>query len=156
MNATYEPTTFLIDEERQKALAGGGGVTMSAKDAAVWLQSLLLNGRNPKTGEAVIPAQAIIRSKSGVVAAIPNPRSPELSVTVYGGAQAQFAYQGHNIIEHNGGWRGWWSMISRAPDDGLGIAVLTNWDDGAFVSEIVKWHLYEKAWGIPHIDWSSR
>lgn len=67
------------------------------------------------------------------------------SVNIYG-----------QIIEHTGGWRGWLSVISRAPQDGVGVAVLTNWDEGATVMELVKYHLYEKALGLPHVDWSQR
>lgn len=62
----------------------------------------------------------------------------------------------YQIVEHNGGWRGWHTTISRAPQDGLGVVVLTNWDQGEWVMKIIKYRLYEEALGLPHVDWSSR
>lgn len=60
------------------------------------------------------------------------------------------------MIEHNGGWSGWLSVITRAPQDGVGIAVMTNWDEGGTVMEIIKYYLYEQILGLPHVDWSTR
>ena len=37
---------------------------------------------------------------------------------------------GHKRIEHSGAWQGFTCMISRYPDDGLSVAVLTNLDSG--------------------------
>ncbi|KAF8312197.1 beta-lactamase/transpeptidase-like protein [Clavulina sp. PMI_390] len=156
MNSTYEPTTFFNDEKLKNILAGAGGAIMNAKDAAIWLQTLLMLGRHPNTGESVIPAAAVLQAASGATIESSDPTAPELSVWVYGGGQEQYAYQGHNIVQHTGGWRGWMSVISRAPQDGLGISVFTNWDEGAYVMDIIKYYLYEKALGLPHVDWSSR
>ena len=60
------------------------------------------------------------------------------------------------IVEHGGGLPGWLTLISRAPEDGLGVAVFTNWDEGDLVMDLIKYYLYEKALGLPHVDWSSR
>ena len=38
----------------------------------------------------------------------------------------------------------------------MGVAVFTNWDEGAEIMDIIKFYLYEKALGLPHVDWSSR
>lgn len=140
----------------------------------MWLQTLLLDGRHPYTNEQVIPESVIRQAATGVSVMKGVTSDPELSVMVYGGGQESYAYQGHNvshahsppskivtdvslqIVEHNGGWRGWLSLISRAPQDGVGVAVLTNWDEGNTVMEIIKYRLYEQALGLPHVDWSSR
>lgn len=53
-----------------------------------------------------------------------------------------FYYQ---VIEHTGGVPGFLSVISRFPNDGLGIAVFTNWDGGGFVMETIKYKVAEKA-----------
>lgn len=47
-------------------------------------------------------------------------------------------------------------MISRAPQNGLGVAVLANWDEGGMIIDVIKFYLYEKVLGLPHVDWSSR
>lgn len=60
------------------------------------------------------------------------------------------------IIEHTGGWIGWKSVIARLPDDGVGIAVLTNWEQGSEVMETIKYQLLDKALKLKAVDWNSR
>ncbi|KAF5373044.1 hypothetical protein D9758_001607 [Tetrapyrgos nigripes] len=47
-------------------ISGAGGAVMSVKDAATWLQSLLLLGQNPATGEVVIPSEVVETTVSGL------------------------------------------------------------------------------------------
>ncbi len=47
-------------------MSGAGGIIMNAKDAATWLQTLLLQGANPTTGEQIIPAEAVAHISTGV------------------------------------------------------------------------------------------
>lgn len=58
---------------------------------------MLLAGQNPETGESVIPPRAIFRAAEGVTVERAYARVPEVSVSVYGGGQSQYAYQGHNV-----------------------------------------------------------
>ncbi|KAF8312196.1 beta-lactamase/transpeptidase-like protein [Clavulina sp. PMI_390] len=155
-NSTYQPVSFFIDDAMEGVVAGPAGATMSAKDSAIWLQTLLMLGRNPDTGDSVVPEPAVLRAASGETIKFGDPTDPELSVRVYGGGQEQYAYQGHNIVQHTGGWAGWVSVISRAPQDGVGVSVFTNWDNSEYVVEMIKYYLYEKALGLPHVDWNSR
>ena len=144
----------------------------------MWLQTLLSYGKHPETQVLVIPPGAITTAASGVTVGAPFPPHPEVSVAVYGAGQYLYSYQGHNvrafcassaaisiakmkcfpkqIVEHSGGSPGWVTLISRAPQDGLGVAVFTNWDGGGLVMDLIMYYLYEKALGLPHVDWSSR
>ncbi|KAK0458282.1 beta-lactamase/transpeptidase-like protein [Desarmillaria tabescens] len=49
------PYWIPVDGNDGSLLSGAGGVIMNARDAATWLQTLLLNGRNPLTNESIIP-----------------------------------------------------------------------------------------------------
>lgn len=60
------------------------------------------------------------------------------------------------VVEHTGGWAGWKSVILRLPTDGLGFAVLTNWDQGADITHTIKYKLVEKALNLKAVDWNSR
>lgn len=60
------------------------------------------------------------------------------------------------MIEHSGSTPGFRSIITRFPQDGLGIAVFTNSDDGGAPMEIIKYHIAEKVLNLPEIDWNSR
>ena len=48
----------------------------------------------------------------------------------YGFAWRIGTQSGHKRIEHSGAWQGFTCMISRYPDDGISVAVLTNLDSG--------------------------
>lgn len=59
-------------------------------------------------------------------------------------------------IEHGGALFGFYSQITRFPDEGLGIAVLTN-ENSAYTHEIIKWRIAEDILGLPLIvDWTAR
>jgi len=90
------------------------------------------------------------------VVASPAASFPELSPSVYGMGQIRYTYQGHELIEHNGGTIGFYSTVTRSSHDGLGIAVLTNWDGGAYFMEVVKWRILEKALTLREVDWNER
>ncbi|KAK0470762.1 beta-lactamase/transpeptidase-like protein, partial [Armillaria novae-zelandiae] len=60
------PYWIPVDENDGSLLSGAGGVIMSVKDAATWLQTLLLKGRNPLTDETVIPSEVIEKVATGV------------------------------------------------------------------------------------------
>ncbi|KIJ43177.1 hypothetical protein M422DRAFT_170289 [Sphaerobolus stellatus SS14] len=138
--------------------AGAGGVISNVKDLTTWLQTLILNGRHPLTNDSIIPSTAIAKTAEGVSIMTPLPNDPSISPLVYGLAQWSHSYQGHYIVEHTGGIVGHHTVISRAPFDGIGIAILTNADlpGGSPLMELVKWRLYEKALGLKHIDWDSK
>ncbi|KAH8831886.1 beta-lactamase/transpeptidase-like protein [Flagelloscypha sp. PMI_526] len=57
------PPEFSIPGE---IIAGAGGVVSSAQDMATWLQTLLLKGKNPKTGEQVIPGWVVEAAASAI------------------------------------------------------------------------------------------
>ncbi|KAF8530597.1 beta-lactamase/transpeptidase-like protein [Hysterangium stoloniferum] len=121
----FKPVPFWITKYDSELMAGAGGVISTANDLVLWLQMLLLNGRHPVTNATIIPE---------------SPRD-------YGMGQMMYSYQGHNLIEHGGAITGHYSLITRAPDDGVGIAILTNAAGNGPFLELVKFKLLEKALG---------
>ncbi|KAF8514430.1 beta-lactamase/transpeptidase-like protein [Hysterangium stoloniferum] len=136
--------------------AGAGGIISNAKDVAIWLQTLLTSGRSPVTGNSVIPSSVVHRVSQGVSMLSPGSMFPELSTKIYGMGQEMYSYQGVELIEHSGSTIGQHSILTRAPNQKIGIAVLTNWDDGAYFQEIVKFKLLEKALRLKSVDWNER
>ncbi|KAL1701299.1 beta-lactamase/transpeptidase-like protein [Schizophyllum commune] len=120
---------FFIDTDEEGGFnSGAGGVISSAKDMATWLQALLLEGRNPRTNESVIPADVIRKVASGI--------------TVDTGAAI---------------YRGYRTQIIRFPNEKFGLAVLVNDDTyGTQMHEIVKWRIVDAHLGLQPIDWSGR
>ncbi|KAL0579080.1 hypothetical protein V5O48_002922 [Marasmius crinis-equi] len=151
------PGWFLDEGEDGSYKSGAGGVIMSAKDAAMWLQVLLLEGKNPRTSEQVIPSDIIRKIAFGITVQKGEPTFPELSPVVYGGGQARGVYRGHNFIEHGGATTGYRTQMTRLPDSKLGVAVFSNDDDhGSFFIEVIKYRIIDTALGLSAIDWDSR
>ncbi|KAK7054311.1 hypothetical protein VNI00_003504 [Paramarasmius palmivorus] len=142
-------------------MAGAGGVISNANDMAVWLQTLLLWGKNPQTGEQVIPEAVLRKVASGVTvcdSAIVGPAASQsvMSPVVYGGGQLSGSYRGHVFIEHGGDVPGGHSRLTRLPFDNIGVAVLTNDDDfGLVFNDIIKYRLIDEALGLEPYDWNA-
>ncbi|KAG5643175.1 hypothetical protein DXG03_001379 [Asterophora parasitica] len=138
-------------------LSGSGGVISNAIDMTTWLRTLLLEGRNPATNTSVIPADVIRFASTAVIPQTFRPEYPEVSLLAYGSAQLQITYRGHLVVEHPGYVRGFNSQISRLPNDGIGIAVLTNDHEyGRQISQLIKYYILDRALGLEPIDWSTR
>ncbi|EEB94629.1 hypothetical protein MPER_06525 [Moniliophthora perniciosa FA553] len=142
-------------------MAGAGGVISSANDMAIWLQTLLLWGKHPQTGEVVIPEDVLRTVASGVTVSDPGltglpVAQAVLSPSVYGGGQIASSYRGHYVIEHGGDVYGAHSQVTRLPFDNIGVAVLTNDDDiGPIIREIIKYRLIDEALGLEPYDWDT-
>lgn len=143
--------------EDGNVLAGSGGVISNAIDMATWLRTLLNEGRNPTTNETVVPNSAILKAATAVIPQSFRPEFPEVSLIAYGAAQVQITYRDHLIIEHPGFVRGFNSQVSRLPNDGMGVAVMTNDHEyGKLISQLVKYYIMDRALGLEPIDWSTR
>ncbi|KAG6908807.1 hypothetical protein DXG01_003254 [Tephrocybe rancida] len=143
--------------EDGNVLAASGGVISNAVDIATWMQTLLLDGRHPKTNQTIIPSDVIQRALTAVIPQSYRPEFPEVSLISYGSAQTQITYRNHLIVEHPGFVRGFNSQVSRLPNDGVGVAVLTNDNEyGKLISQLVKYYIMDRALGLAPIDWSTR
>ncbi|KIY64539.1 beta-lactamase/transpeptidase-like protein [Cylindrobasidium torrendii FP15055 ss-10] len=120
---TPEPIEFYAGNvtEDGGAISGAGGLIMNSKDAATWIQTLLLDGASPTTGEQVIPADILEFAATGRSVVYETPVR-----TLYGAGQQVYDYQGYKVIEHGGGVPGFTSQIMRVPELGVGLAILTN------------------------------
>ncbi|KAJ7243609.1 beta-lactamase/transpeptidase-like protein [Mycena haematopus] len=138
-------------------LSGAGGLISNAKDMAIWLQTLLAEGRNPVDNKPVIPDDVIRRVSSGVTVAVPAAQFPELSPVVYGGGQVRGTYRGFEFIEHGGSVLGFKSQITRIPNRNFGVCVLSNDEPFGFqIVEAVKFRIIDEFLNLKVIDWSGR
>ncbi|KAK1222394.1 hypothetical protein PQX77_014727 [Marasmius sp. AFHP31] len=159
------PGWFLNEDGDGNYVSGAGGIIMNARDAATWMQVLLLEGKDPRTGEEVVPGNVIRRIASGITIQKGEPSFPELSLIAYGGGQSRGVYRGHDFIEHGGAITGervpegicYRTQMTRFPDLKLGIAVFSNDDDhGSSFIEVIKYRIIDAALGLPAIDWNTR
>lgn len=153
----YKPIPYFDLQGDTSLIAGAGGIISNVKDSTRWLQTLLLMGRHPVTNEQIVPEAAIQKAAEGITVIFPFPKDPSLSAYLYGFGQMSYSNQGHFIVEHTGGTVGHYTLISRAPYDGVGIVILTNTLlAGADLMGLVKWRLYEKVLNLKHVDWESK
>ncbi|KAG6916502.1 hypothetical protein DXG01_006501 [Tephrocybe rancida] len=140
-----------------RVFGGAGGVVTNAVDMAIWLRTLLFNGKHPDTGRVVIPPEVVDKAATGISVDSGKARFPELSPVVYGGGQNRYSYRGHEVIEHSGGLTGHLSWIARLPDLGLGVMVYSNDNNlGGWLTTIIKYRLIDEALGLEPIDWNAR
>ncbi|KAJ6609481.1 beta-lactamase/transpeptidase-like protein [Mycena sp. CBHHK59/15] len=116
-------------------ISGAGGVISNANDMAIWLQTLLSEGRHPINNKTVIPAEVIRQVATGLTVAAPH-----------GGS-----VQGRRFHP------GFKSQITRIPNQDFGVAVLSNDESfGTEVVEAIKFRLIDEALKLEPIDWSAR
>ncbi|KAF8913691.1 beta-lactamase/transpeptidase-like protein [Mucidula mucida] len=143
--------------EDGNAMSGAGGIIMHANDVAVWLQTLLLQGANPKTGEQVIPAE-VLKSTSTGVSVVPETSVPPGTDTplLYGAGQEIGTYGGYLTVGHEGDVAGFHSAMIRVPSAKLAVAVLTNDDTyGPSFIQVIKYRLLDVLLGLNSTDWNS-
>ncbi|EPS99303.1 hypothetical protein FOMPIDRAFT_114665 [Fomitopsis schrenkii] len=116
-------------DDAVELMAGPGGIISSATDLTKWLAVLLNNGVDPVSNTTIIPSSAFEEITTAYSVMEGTPPSPEMSIWGYGLGWVTFSYQGHNIVAHTGDITGISTLVVFLPDDGLGIAVLTNADD---------------------------
>ena len=61
-------------------------------------------------------------------------------------------YRGHKLVGHTGGVEGFVSRVMLAPDENLGVVILTNAEeDGAF--DAILYHVLDSYFHLPPTDW---
>ncbi|KAJ6484471.1 beta-lactamase/transpeptidase-like protein [Mycena vitilis] len=152
---TVRVLPFWDQSTKGHSVSGAGGVISSAHDMAIWLQMLLMEGKN-HLNETVIPAAVVQKAATGVTIYKPAAEYPELSPVVYGGGQMRGTYRGFEMIQHGGAVAGFRSQVTRFPSPNLGIAVMSNEEDGTPIMESVKYRIVDEVLKLEAIDWPAR
>lgn len=139
-------------------IAGCGGVITTIEDMALWLQVLLSDGKNPQTGEIVIPSAVLKTMSTGVSIEAGVASAPEMAPIVYGLGFERSSYQGHEWVGHDGSYYGFMAQLVTFPNDGVGIVVITNDSPrGYFMHNSATWRAAEDLLKMPlNVDWISR
>ncbi len=133
-----------------------GGVNSCAEDMAKWLLVLLADGQLPDGSRLF--SERTSRELASPVTPMPN-REPPAEVAALRSNFNFYAlglniqdYRGLKIVSHTGGLPGYVSKITRVPELGLGIAVLTNQESGEAFSAIT-YDIIDRYMGAPKTDW---
>ena len=133
-----------------------GGILASATDMARWMTVQLDSGR-VEGGERLF-APSTTRQLWELVTPIPTrpppPEAAPLRANFNGYALGFFVrdYRGRKLVTHTGGLQGFVSRLTLVPELGLGVAVLTNAEEGAAFNAVTQ-EVLDHYLDAPDHDW---
>jgi CubicO group peptidase (beta-lactamase class C family) len=106
------------------AVAPAGAINSSAADMTRWLLAQLAGGQ--LDGAAVMSPATAMRQLTPQMLTLGAEEMPGLTYYAYGLGWLIGRYRERNMAMHNGGIDGFLTTCMLLPDDGIGVAVLTN------------------------------
>ena len=142
-----------VPQRSVTALAPAGAINSSAADMARWLLAQLGAGQAAGAdGKAVMSAATLARQHASHMA-LPEDRTFPLSTRhAYGLGWLIGQYRGHRLAEHGGGIDGFQTECMLLPDDGIGVAVMTN-TSSSVMAPVVAYRVLDELLGVEPFDW---
>ena len=146
----------IISTDETPVVGPAGGVNVSAESVTPWLNVQLAKGALPAGGrlwteasaEEMWTPQTIVRSGPG-----PTPQAPDRAVIAgYALGWGVQDYRGHRLVSHGGGVEGQVTAHALLPDDGVGLAVYGNLEDGYAVPAL-RSAILDLLLDAPPYDW---
>ena len=134
------------------ALAPAGAINSCAADLTRWLLAQLGDGQ--LDGQAVMSAATVARQHQPHIV-LPEDRTfPASTRHAYGLGWVAGSYRGHRLLEHGGGVDGFLTECMLLPDDGIGVAVMTN-TTSSVMTPVVAYRILDELLGLEPLDWFS-
>jgi CubicO group peptidase (beta-lactamase class C family) len=135
------------------ALAPAGSISSSINDMSHWIMAQLNKGEY--NNKQVIPAAAIEQTwlPHSIIGNGGRPLN-KAHFSLYGLGWFLSEYEGRKLVEHTGGVNGFLTSVTMAPEEKLGIIVLTNSDDNKFFVAL-KNEILDAYLGLPYRNYSS-
>ncbi|MGY3090038.1 CubicO group peptidase (beta-lactamase class C family) [Hymenobacter sp. UYAg731] len=126
----------------------------NVNDLSHWLRFQLDSGRY--NGQRILPWATLRRTREGntLVGVGKSPIFPSHFRT-YGLGVYSADYNARQIFWHTGGANGFVTNVCFVPEEGLGLAVLTNQDNQSFF-EALRYQLLDAYLGVPYVDRSRQ
>jgi len=128
-----------------------GSINSSVEDLSRWLIALLSDGK--AGGKQVIRKETLAEILEPQSATGQPQERPEISAPEYAMGWGVATYRGHTRIQHGGGIDGFSALVTLAPHDGIGIAVLANLS-GTGLPGVLTNHVLDRILGLSEIDWN--
>jgi len=145
----------VVEADESQAGSPAGGINASANDIVAWLSTQLRHGLTPggqrlwseATAKEMWTPQIITSSTAG-----PSADAPTRGVmSGYALGWGIGDYRGHRLVSHSGGLSGQITQTALLPEQGIGVAVFTNTEDG--VSAQIRNALLDHLLAAPPYDW---
>lgn len=134
------------------AMAPAGAINSCAADMARWLQAQLGGGQ--VDGRAVMSPSTVERQHTPHMVVPADRTFPAATRHAYGLGWMIGRYRGHRLAEHSGGIDGFQTECMLLPDDGIGVAVMTN-TSSSEMAPVVAYRVLDELLGLAPIDWFS-
>ena len=134
------------------AMAPAGAVNSCAADMTRWLLAQLTGGQ--VDGQAVMSPGTVVRQHAPHMVLPENRTFPASTRHAYGLGWLIGQYRGHRLAEHSGGIDGFQTECMLLPDDGIGVAVMTNTSSSA-MAPVVAYRVLDELLGLEPVDWFS-
>ncbi len=139
-----------VPQRSVTALGPAGAINSSAADMARWLLAQL--GGGLVDGKQVMSPGTLARQHASHIV-LPEDRTFPLSTRhAYGLGWMIGQYRGHRLAEHGGGIDGFQTECMLLPDDGIGVAVLTN-TSSSVMAPVVAYRVLDEVLGAEPFDW---
>ncbi len=135
------------------AMAPAGALNSCAADMARWLLAQLGGGQ---VGGKTVMSPGTMARQHAPHMLIPEDRtSTDSTRHAYGLGWMIGRYRGRRLAEHGGGIDGFQAECMLLPDDGVGVAVMTNSSSSAMES-VVAYRVLDELLGLEPLDWFSK
>jgi CubicO group peptidase (beta-lactamase class C family) len=132
------------------AMAPAGAVNSCAADMTRWLLAQLGGGK--VDGQTVMSPGTVARQHTPHMV-LPEDRTfPASTRHAYGLGWMIGRYRDHRLVEHGGGIDGFQTECMLLPDDGIGVAVMTNTSSSA-MAPVVAYRVLDELLGLEPLDW---
>jgi CubicO group peptidase (beta-lactamase class C family) len=132
-----------------------GSINSSTTDMINWLRVNLSKG---KFGDSEVISPATVRrmqSPQMVTGGFGGGMDSEIKSFAYGLGLMVGEYRGHRLIQHGGGIDGFLTEFMFAPDDGIGVVVLTN-STSSSLGPVISYRVLDELLELEPIDWQTR
>ena len=151
----------MLDErdELGRTAAPAGGLAISARDMATWLQIQLAHGKMPNGERLFSEAASREMWKPVVLQPIGEPH-PLLAATkpnfdAYALGWDVSDYRGVKIVSHGGAVFGFKTVVAMIPDKDVGFAIMINSEDGQVLRGMM-FELIDHYLGAPKAGWPEK
>ena len=145
-------TVVPVPQRPVTAIAPAGAINSSAADMARWL--LAQTGGGQLDGRTVVSRDTMARQHAPHML-LPEDRTfPASTRHAYGLGWMIGRYRDHPLLEHGGGIDGFITECLLLPDEGIGVAVMTNTSSSP-MAEVVAYRVLDELLGLEPLDWFS-
>jgi CubicO group peptidase (beta-lactamase class C family) len=141
-----------VPQRPVNALAPAGAINSCAADMARWLLAQLGGGK--LDGQAVMSPDTVAQQHQPHIVLPDDQTFPESTRHAYGLGWLIGRYRDHRLLEHGGGIDGFVTECMLLPDQGSGVAVMTN-TSSSVMAPVVAYRVLDELLGLEPFDWFS-